>query len=118
MEDSTLIKRCPQQPKCNAPECPLDPLYLERGRVFPEEERCSARRSTRLKIVAQATEEGVATVAALKYGGLTKKEWQRDQKSEKAKARFEARTPAEQDEIRERLAQGRRKLGGVPSPKR
>ncbi|MCD6359270.1 MAG: hypothetical protein J7M38_00310, partial [Armatimonadetes bacterium] len=78
MDDTRLMKRCPQWDTCSTPDCPLDPEYLQRGHSFEGEEKCRAQRPTRLRIVEEAAAEGVATVAALSYGGLTKREWQLD----------------------------------------
>ncbi len=107
MEDSTLMKRCSQWDTCSAPDCPLDPEYLQRGAKQDGEEDCHTRKSTRLRIVAEARAEGVATAAALPYGGLTKKEHGSELRSRRMKAEFAALP----EDIKERKrAEARRRL--------
>jgi len=107
--EGAVMKKCPRRPKCSAPDCPLDPFYGDRGPSFPGEEECRAQRPTRLRIVAQAAADGIPTVNALKYGGLTHKEWQSEQRSRRAKERIESLPPEERAALAERLAQGREK---------
>jgi len=86
------MKRCPQFQVCSCNDCPLDPLYEQRG-PRDEENQCQARKSTRLGIVAKAAAAGVEV--KLPYGGLTRAEYANQQRSIKAKARWEALSPEE-----------------------
>ncbi len=90
--ETALMKRCPQFHYCSANDCPLDPLYEQRG-PRDEENLCQARKSTRLRIVAEAAAEGVEV--KLPYGGLTHTEHTNEQRSIKAKAHWEALSPEE-----------------------
>ena len=84
---TALMKRCPQFQVCNCNDCPLDPSYEQRG-PRDKEHRCRARKSTRLRIVAEAADEGLQV--KLPYGGLTHQEYANQQHSTKAKAYWEA----------------------------
>ena len=59
---------CPKFEICSAPKCPLDPFYIQRSRRLQNEEKCMARKSTRLKIASTYNDIKLA------YGGLTKAE--------------------------------------------
>jgi len=56
-------------------------------------EKCRTRPTTRLGIVAKARAEGVSV--ELPWRGLTKREYGRKLRSDKAKVRFEAMAPEE-----------------------
>ena len=118
--ENAIMRRCPQRNTCGALECPLDPLHLKRWSPLPGEEECRAQKPTRLGIVAQATADGIPAVHALKHGGLTEKEWQREQKSLRAKERHASLSPEERAVVEERLAKGRekrrRQLGDEETP--
>jgi len=58
---------CPNFNKCNCNKCPLDPGIEERIKL-PDDEKCRAEKSTRMRIGAKYPQ-------LLKYQGLTKKEW-------------------------------------------
>ena len=93
IERETVLKeRCPRFHVCGANDCPLDPLYEQRGRR-DEENQCQVRKSTRLRIVAEAATEGVEM--KLPYGGLTHEEHTNEQRSTKAKAHWQALSPEE-----------------------
>ena len=98
-----LVRRCPHYETCSAVECPLDPLQGKRGPV--EEEKCHARRATRLAIVAQAKAEGIDY--PLLYGGLTYAETVRDKRSARARARWESMS----EEERRRRTEGSPRQG-------
>ncbi len=95
-----VMKRCCHYGSCNAPKCPLDLLYEERDRTQEGEEVCCARKSTRLRIVVQAIEDGVPAASQLKHGGLTRREAGAQERSRKAKARFAALPVAQQEKTR------------------
>jgi hypothetical protein len=97
-----VARRCQQWHSCSAPKCPLDPLYEERV-SYPDDPLCRAYKTTRLKIVAECTEEGVDTVKYLVARGLTLPEENSRQLGERNRARFAAMTPEEQEEVRARL---------------
>ena len=64
-ENLKVMKQCSRFQFCNAPKCPLD--YFQDERVeLKGEDKCKLPKSIRKKI-------GKGT--ALKYQGLTKKEW-------------------------------------------
>ena len=110
MDDTTLMKRCPQWEKCSAPDCPLDPEYLQRGRTYPGEEKCGAWKSTRVKIVQATAAEWSAAVKALPYGGLTRKEHAAEARSRRMKADFAALP----DEVKEqKRREARERLSGA-----
>jgi hypothetical protein len=88
MTDSTAMRACPQFLKCSAPDCPLDPHYLQRGPRQPGEPTCRAQKPTRLRAAAQ----GVT-----RFGGLTSREYA-------GKARWEALSPEEQEAARARAS--------------
>ena len=102
-----VARRCPQWHSCSAPLCPLDPLYHER-RDKPDDPRCRALKSTRLRIVEECTAEGVDTVHYLVAGGLTPQEVTRQAASDRGRARWEAMTPEEQEAALARLASARK----------
>ena len=64
-----LYELCPKFDSCSAPKCPLDSQYHTRTQRFPEEERCTARKSVRLRIVMD--NPGYITP----YGGRTAHEF-------------------------------------------
>ncbi len=90
--ETVLMERCPRFHVCSANYCPLDHLYEQRG-PRDEEHQCRARKSTRLRIVAEAAAEGVEM--KLPYGGLTHTEHTNEQRSMKAKAHWQALLPEE-----------------------
>ncbi len=89
--DRVIVKSA-TSPPFPPPDCPLDPLYEQRGRR-DEENQCQVRKSTRLRIVAEAATEGVEM--KLPYGGLTHEEHTNEQRSTKAKAHWQALSPEE-----------------------
>lgn len=91
MTDTRAMRACPQYQKCSAPDCPLDPMYMQRGRRQPGEPTCRAQKPTRIRAAAQ----GVT-----RFGGLTSREYA-------AKARWEALSPEEQAAA---IARGKRAL--------
>ncbi len=92
IEDETaLMEMCRQWDGCSTMPCPLDPLMLDRG--GPPEGKCRARKSTRLQIVQEAGDKGIAV--ELPYGGLTRQEHGNRQRSIEAKAQWEARSAEE-----------------------
>lgn len=109
--ETAVMKRCPQFQKCAAPLCPLDPLYEERGKRQPGEEKCRAQKPTRLRIVAEALAEGVETAEYLPHGGLTPKEFSDRERGKKLKREYDALPEAEKQKVQERLAAARRKSG-------
>ena len=58
---------CPSFNSCSSPKCPLDPDVNDRIR-YPDEMKCKANKSTRVKIGKEYAE-------VLPYQGLTGKEW-------------------------------------------
>jgi len=48
-----LYELCTKFDTCSAPMCPLDSQYHRRTGKFPEEEKCLARKSMRLRIVRE-----------------------------------------------------------------
>ena len=60
---------CPKFEICSAPKCPLDPFYGQRVQRLSNEEKCTARKSTRLKIASTYSD------TKLPYGGLTGREY-------------------------------------------
>jgi|SRR6185295_5627287 len=78
-------EECPQFDRCSCNVCPLDPLWATRE-ALPAEEKCTARRSTRL---------GIAAKHGLAIGtfGLTREEVARDRKRAEAKAKWDAMPP-------------------------
>lgn len=90
--ETALMKRCPQFQVCSCNDYPLDPLYEQRG-SRDEEHQCRARKSTCLRIVAEPADEGIEV--KLPYGGLTRSEYANQQRSTKAKARWQALSDAE-----------------------
>jgi len=97
-ERTALMRRCPQQFTCTADACPLDPGYHRSHFESPDVEQCTARKSTRQAIVAQARAQGLPVVEDLLFGGLTRKEHGDQQRSAKATAAWEALSEAEQQE--------------------
>jgi len=89
MTDTRAMRACPQWQTCAAPDCPLDPKYMQRGQRQPGEPTCRAQRPSRLRAAAQ----GVT-----RFGGLTSRE-------HSGKARWEALTPEEQAAARARAKQ-------------
>lgn len=104
-----LMKRCPQFPSCSAPECPLDPCYPDRVRTEASEPSCTARLSTRLRIVEEAVAEGASTAKALRYGGRTRREETGRRRAERAKAQWARLPEHEREARRETLRRGRAK---------
>lgn len=64
---------CPQFDICSAPKCPLDPDYHMRTARQKGEERCNARKTTRLKIAKMYPE------ITLPYQGMTGREFSANQ---------------------------------------
>lgn len=98
----TLAARCPQYHTCSAPKCPLDQGYHRRADRQAGEEKCRARKTTRLRIVEEARAEGgeaAVAVEGLPYGGLTGAE----NRGKGARARWDALTPDQQQAERARL---------------
>ena len=73
-------------------------------------EKCRASPTTRLGIVAKARAEGVSV--ELPWRGLTKREYGRKLRSDKAKVRFEAMAPEEKSKVAARLA-GKKRPGSA-----
>ena len=48
-----LYELCPKFNVCSAPKCPLDSQYHTRIGRFPNEEKCTVRKSVRLRIVTE-----------------------------------------------------------------
>lgn len=118
---SAVMRRCPQFDRCSAPECPLDPSYPDRVKREPGEPSCTARLSTRLRMVERALAEGVPTATALKYGGRSRQEEAAQRRSERAKAQWAALPEPERERRRETLRRGRarrRQTLQTPSVKR
>ena len=104
-----LMKQCPQFYTCSAPLCPLDPRYPDRP-AFKGDDRCTSRKSTRLRITEEAEAKGIATVGGLEYRGLTVKEFTSEERSRRMKARWEALPEDEKQERLRTLSQGRSEL--------
>jgi len=51
-----LYELCPKFDVCSAPKCPLDSRYKYRAARQPDEEKCKARKSTRLQLVRENPE--------------------------------------------------------------
>ena len=64
-ENLKIMQKCPRYEFCNAPKCPLDYFIDERVKLA-DEEKCKLAKSIRKEI-------GKGT--ALKYQGLTRREW-------------------------------------------
>ena len=73
--ETSIVRLCWRFHQCSAPVCPLDPNMLKRESRQHGEEKCHLQKTTRLRIVQQAKTKGLAAVAALPYGGLTRPEW-------------------------------------------
>ena len=73
--ETSIVRLCWRFQQCSAPLCPLDPNMRKRGSRQHGEEKCRLQKTTRLRIVQQAKTKGLAAVAALPYGGLTRPEW-------------------------------------------
>lgn len=99
-----LMVRCPQWDTCSA-DCPLDPLYLERGPADSYVEECTAQRPTRERIVAGAIAEGFKP--HLKYGGRKRKEYNADNQSRRKKEWWAALSEKEKEERKAALARVR-----------
>ncbi len=112
--EGAVMKRCRHWDPCNAPDCPLDPSYGERGPVQEGEEVCHAGKSTHLRIVAEARAAGVPTVLALPYGGLTRREHGGELRSRRMKAEFAALPEhikeRKRAEAKQRLSRARKML--------
>ncbi len=48
-----LYELCPKFDDCSAPKCPLDSLYHKRSPRMIGEEKCTMRKSIRLRIVRE-----------------------------------------------------------------
>ena len=104
IEDKLALRaRCPHWNTCSAVECPLDSQQGERGPI--EDEQCHARISTRQRIIKEARAEGITI--RLKYDGLLRQEWLREQRSARGKAQWHALPETEKQARRERLRQAR-----------
>jgi hypothetical protein len=98
---------CPRYSKCSVSHCPLDPHCHLREDLL-DEENCTLPKSYRTRIAAKYPE-------LLPWGGLWASE-------ARAKARWDALSPAEQEALRERgraLAAARKAQNGsiCPFPK-
>lgn len=82
------FRECPRYDSCSCNKCPLDPL-IDQRRVLPDDEKCKAWKSTRMKIAAKYPK-------LLPYGGLYKKQWE-------AKKRWADMDPAKKELILGRL---------------
>jgi hypothetical protein len=58
---------CPKFDVCSSNKCPLDPNLRDRI-ILPGEDKCTARKSTRVRIAAKYPE-------LLPYQGLTSRSW-------------------------------------------
>ena len=97
-------EECPSFDVCSVNACPLRPDYLKlRNDPDDPETKCHAQRAKREEI-------------ALRYPGVLPTEWgvnhelTKDKRSLAMKARWNALTPEEQENIRDKLAKGRTKL--------
>jgi len=71
--DYVILESCPQFDTCNCQDCPLDALNDIRV-VWPGERKCTARRSTRLRLGSPLLRKGLTRreFAQVKryYGGV------------------------------------------------
>ena len=113
-DEHGLMRRCPWFSSCSVADCPLywvQGVLKDNGR-----EKCRARPSTRLAIVARARVDGVHF--ELPLGGLTRAEHGKELRSVKAKDRFASLSPEERSKVTARLSGGKRvdKVGRQPEP--
>ena len=84
-ENVKIMQKCPRYKFCNAPKCPLD-YFIDKRTKLEGEEKCELAKSIRKRI-------GKGT--ALKYQGMTKREWT-------GKKIWESKSDEEKKEIIER----------------
>ena len=116
--ETHLMKRCRHWDYCSA-DCPLDPLYQERGAEY--EEQCTASRRHREGIVAEGKASGI--VVKLRLGGRTEAEAAKDKRKAQGRAQWEALSEEERQAVIQRTARFRLKAGrgkgagqATPSP--
>lgn len=96
---TAVMRRCPQWQTCSAPDCPLDPKYMQRGKRQKGEPVCRAQKPTRLRVAAEAEADGLTT----RFGGLTSRE-------AASKRSWEAKTPEQQEAA---ISRGKKALAAL-----